>query len=377
MKKRDLAILCSIFAVVLVLGGVLVFAVRLYAGTGLSPVLEQEGAYDYNGKFLLSPDGSRAYLFYDLGKPYLEAMKKETIALDEFGFEGENFSYFVRSETDDYGVSYVNYYPVSPDYEAFWPVCTGGNFVYLAPDGRKFRIHPQEKLCYPMFADSIEGVDPYGKEVLGFSANASWAISLSGTEATLYHTDPTNDSLRIVETKKIDCSDYGETLRFGAFVGNTQCYLIAEKGGKETYLALSCPDGLVAPSALDSKGEYGAPRNRLFCQRLDGESEVEGSLQLIWNHLLLGTQWRSVALSDFDSGEICSVAPGGAYAVALVRQGERAEYVALNAKRAVSLSAYLQEGEEVQGVDFLLDNVILVHLKSAEKEWVRVYKICF
>lgn len=377
MKKRDLAILCSIFAFVLVLGGILVFVMHRYTATGLSPILEQEGEYVYNGKFLLSQDGSEAYLFRDLGKPYFEAMKKESIALDEFGFAGETFSYFVRSEVDQYGVPYLNYYPLSPDYEAFWPVCTGGNFVYLSSDGRKFRIHPKEKLCYPMFADSIEGVDPYGKEVLGFSANASWAISLSGTEATLYHTDPTNDSLRIVETKKVDLSAYGETVRFGAFVGNTQCYLIAQKDGKETYLALSCPDGLVAPSQLDPNGEYGDPLNRLYCQRLDEESEVEGSLQLFWNHLLLGTQWRSVALSDFETGEICSVAPDGSYAVALLRQGEKAEYVALNGKRAVSLSACLQEGEEIQGVEFLLNNVILVHLQRAERDFVRAYKICF
>ena len=228
MRKKYLAILCVAFALLVGLVGIILHWALRYTATGLAPLKELEGAYDYNGKLLLKEDGETAYLYEPVGRVVLEEKKIVRLDLSPFGLEGKEFSYYRVDTKLDYGISCINFYPTDPTYDPFWPVCTNENLIYIEEDGKKFRVLPKEKLSFPIFADSIEGVDPYGTDVLAFSANASYALSLKEDQVTVYRTDPMDDSLRVVEVKTYSLKKYGKNIRFGAFVGNTQAYLIAE-----------------------------------------------------------------------------------------------------------------------------------------------------
>lgn len=360
MKKKYMAILAVLFAAVLVMGGVLFYVIHLYRGTGLALVATFEQDYAYNGKLLLAED--KALLVKTLGKTDFEALSLQTLALDPFGFEGKSLSYYQYSAEGAYGVKHHTVITPDPAYEGLWPVMKPDRLIYVAEDGGKYCIHPKEDLCYPIFSDSIEGVDPLGTDVLAFSGNGAYALSLAGTEATVYHTDPMDDSLRVVDVKTVSLAKYGKTIRFGAFAGDTTAYFEGETG----FFALDCSTGNTAPALLDPEGKYSEPINRVFAQRLDGE---KGQVKAVWSHLLLGTERKSPVLEDFSSIRLTAVSPEGTYAV-----GEAdGEMLVLSEKRAFSLSSVLEEGEEMQGVDFVYENLLFVHLKDS----ARCYKICF
>ncbi len=376
MKKKQVAWLCVLFAFVFLLAGVVLLWIRRYQGTGLSLLAEKEGSYTYNGKLLLSEKSDQALLYQSLGKMRFADLSLKKIDLSPYGFEGEEFSYFRVDTETSYGIFFVNFYPPSPAYEPFWPVCMGERFVYLAQDGKKYRIHPEEKLCYPIFADSVEGVDPYGQDVLGFSANATYAVALSGTSVTVYQTDPMDDSLRVVDVKTYSLSEFGTQAQFGAFVGNTQAYFIVTKGEKKTFVALDCATGQVAKSLLDPNANYSEPIDRLYAQRLPDPSE--NTNRVVWNHLLLGSEFQSPEIEGLEEASIKAVSSDGDYAVARASVSGAEQILVLGQKRAFDLSSLLQENESVQSVSFLYENVIAVSIARADGSSVmRAYKICF
>ncbi|MBR3838035.1 MAG: hypothetical protein IKJ74_07860 [Clostridia bacterium] len=376
MKKKHLAILCVAFALLLGLVGVILHWALRYAATGLAPLKELEGAYDYNGKLLLKEDGETAYLYQPVGRAVLEEKKRINLDLSPFGLEGKAFSYYRVDTQLDYGISCTNFYPADPAYEPFWPVCTAEKLIYLEEDGKKYRVLPAEKLSFPIFSDSVEGVDPYGTDVIAFSANASYALSLEGEEVTVYRTDPMDDSLRVVEVKTYSLKKYGNSVRFGAFVGNTQAYFIAEGDEGEVYVALDCATGETAASLLDPKGDYGKTVDRLYAQRLDVKEEKEGAIRLFWSHLLLGTEHKSPRLEGYGSGEILSVSPAGEYAVASMK--EKDDVLVLSEKRSFSLLSALGEGENFEKAVFVYENVLAVSIARADgSRCLRLYKICF
>ncbi len=378
MKKKEIAILCSLLAVVLLLGGVFVFALRFYLGKGLSELVRLEGEYSYNGKLLLSEEKESALLYEPFNREIFREIKLEQVDLSPFGFDGRIFSYYKVELEKDYGIVLTNFYPVESSYEPFWPVCGPERFVYIAEDGKKYNIHPKENLCYPMFADSIEGVDPFGQNVVAFSANSDYAISLDGTDVTVYRTDPSSNSLRVVSVQTVSFAEYGSNLRFGAFVGNSQAYFSVSGKEGEYYVALDCNGGKTAKTALDLKGSYGPALNRLYAQRLDIENEGDKDLILHWNHLLLGSVFSGPELKGFSQGEIFSVSPRGGYAVARVQGEGKEEVLVMSEKRAFSVTSVLPENETVQKVDFIYENIMAVSLLNREGEAsVRVFKICF
>ncbi len=377
MKKKSLAVLLASIFVVLVLGGVFVFALRMYLGKGLSLITEQEGSFSYNGKILVSSDGKTALLPDTVGRTEFLPLELQSVDLSEFGFEGESFSYFERTEKSEYGVTTSVLYATSSAYEPFWPVCSRDRFVYLAADGEKYAIHPKEGLCYPIFSDSIEGVDPYGKDVLGFSADASFAIALSGTRVLIYHTDPSDSSLRIVDVKEVDLKEYGSNPKFESFVGNKEAYFSFEAEGKTEWVALDCAEGWTAKSALDPKGEYSSVIDRLFVERFDRKEE-ETDLFARWSHILLGTERTSPKLKDFESISLFAISPEGKYAIGKAEGKNGEEILVMTEKRAFSLTSLLEEDCTVEKIDFVYENLIWVTLKNAQgNELSRCYKICF
>lgn len=375
MRKKQLVLLCTLFAFVFCLAGVVLLWILRYQSTGLSLLAEKEGVYSYNGKLLLS-DEDQALLYQSLGNMGFAELPLEHVDLSPYGFEGEVFSYFRVETKDSYGVSFVNFYPPSASYEPFWSVCMGERFVYLASDGKKYRIHPDENLCYPIFADSIEGVDPYGQDVIAFSANATYAVALSKTTVTVYQTDPMDESLRVVDAKTYSLSEFGTDAEFGAFVGNTQAYFTVSQGEKKTFVALDCATGQIAKSLLDPSKTYSEPIDRLYAQRLDVPSKEKD--RLIWNHLLLGNEYQSPRIEGLEEGTVCAVSSSGEYAVANVTvQGEDQIFV-LSQKRNFSLSSLLAENESVRNVSFLYENVIAVSIAANDgTTCMRFYKICF
>lgn len=371
MKKKSFAIVFALAILVFLLCGILFYALHAFQNKGLVLIKSWEEVYDYNGKLLFSKDGEEALLVKTLGKTDFEVIEKKEIDLTPFGFEGEFFSCYPVKVDQGYGISKTYLYTSDPSYEGFWPVLSPDRFVYTDSDGKRYCIHPKEDICYPMFSDSIEGVDVYGRDVLAFSANASYGIALSGDTVKIYHTDPMDDSLRIVDVKEISLKDYGKGFAFGAFVGNTQAYVLTEK--ENEYLAIDCETGKVARSLLPD-GEYKGPVSRLYAQNV---KEEKGEVRAKWNHLLLGTAFSSPRLKGFDKIELFSVSPSGKYAVG-VAEGEKKEVLVLGEKRSVSLSSYLAEGEEVEKVDFVYENLIYVTLKTAKGESRSCcYRICF
>lgn len=394
MKKKKLIVLVALLLVVFLMGGVLIYALHLYSGTGLSLIDEWDAAYDFNGKLLLSEDKSEAMRVKTMGKAEFQTVPLTRVDLTPFGFEGKVFSYYRIDVLPDggivtpvnkdggmvadnradmsasYNVTETFLYPPEPEMEGFWPVLQPNRLVYTDDEGARHCIHPADGLCYPMFADSIEGVDPYGKDVLAFSERASYAIGMTEKNVAVYHTDPTDDSLRIVDVKNISFKKY-KTVTFGGFASDTTAYFITDRG----YVALDCVSGEIAPSKLDQKGEYSEPICRVYAQRLDVKKEDRH--RAVWSHLLLGTEQKTPELEEYSSFEIFSVSPGGKY-VAMHAKGEKEEILISTADRAFSLTSVLKEGTKVEKVDFVYENLIYVTLADAEgKESSCCYKVCF
>lgn len=377
MKKKQFAFFILSLSVAILLGGIFLFAMRAYLAKGLSLVLEEEGAFSHNGKLLISEDGTTALLPDPVGRMEFRELSLQSIDLAPFGFEGAEFSYFERTEKNEYGVTESVLYATDPDYEAFWPVCSRDRFVYLDSDGKKYAIHPKENLCYPIFSDSIEGVDPYGQDVLGFSADASYAIALSGTRVLIYHTDPSDSSLRVVDTKVVDLKEYGENPEFVSFVSTKEAFFEFSSAEGTEWVALDCASGKAVKSSLDPKGEYSPVVDRLYVERLDRE-EGETKQFLSWSHILLGTNRSSPTLKNFDSVSLFAVSPEGNYAAFVARGKGGNEILVTTEKRSFSLSSLLKEGETVENIDFVYENVIWVTLQNAEGARLsRAYKICF
>ena len=387
MKKKQATVLFVLLLIVALLGGVFFYVAHLYNGTGLSLIAQWDEAYDYNGKLLLSGDRQEALRVKTVGAAEFQSVFLTRVDLTPFGFEGKEFSYYRIDLQADGGIpkttsragdasgkapsGTVKTYLYTPDaeQEGFWPVLKSERLVYTAEDGARYCIHPTDGLCYPMFADSIEGVDPYGKDVIAFSANGSYAVGMQGKELTVYHTDPMDDSLRIVDVKTVSLSKY-QQVSFGAFAGNTTAYLMTDQG----YVALDCVTGELADALLDDKGEYSDPVCRVYAQRVDVEEEEH---RAVWSHLLLGEERKTPKLEDFESFEIISVSPGGAY-VAIRAHGAEEEILIATEKRAFSLSSVLEEGMNVERIDFVYENLIYVTVKNSEgKEMSFCYKVCF
>lgn len=369
MKKKQLAMLFVLILVVMLLGAAFFYVAHLYNGTGLAMIRQWDGAYDYNGKLLLSKDRSEVMRVITVGKTDFKTVPLTTVDLSSVGFEGEKISYYQVEIEKDYGLRETFLYTPDQSREGFWPVMKPERLLYTAADGKNYCIHPTDQLCYPMFSGSIEGVDPYGKDVLAFSANGSYAIGMTGDEVTVYHTDPRDDTLRIVDVKTVSLKEY-KNAAFGAFAGDTTAYFTTDDG----FIALDCTTGNVAPSLLDQKGDYSDPICRVFAQRLDVENEEH---RAVWSHLLLGEERKTPKLKTFDSFEIFSVSPGGKY-VALKASGETEEILISTEKRAFSLTSVLEEGSRVERVDFIYENLIYVTVTNSEgKTLSRCYKVCF
>ncbi len=378
MKKKNLFLLLAVLLLVSAVAGIFVFGFSRYQSKGLALVSEMEGKYEYNGKILFGENKKEAYRYESIGRAGFVSLKEESFSLSAYFPEKEGaYRYFVYPYKNDYDVIYPYYYPAMEGYEPFWPACRLGKVLYIDEEGKKYRIHPAEGLCYPMFSDSVEGVDPYGTDVLGFSANASYALSLKDGIATVYHTDPMDDSLRVVEVKEYDLTSFGEKISFGAFVSETDAYFIAEKGGEDIYFALNAATGETALSLLE-KGEYSDPVSRLFAQRNHrSEKEEKKGFFVSWSHLLLGKVWNSPVLEGYSEGEVLSVSPDGTYALVRVKGERGEEIVVVNEKKAFFVSSVLGEGEDITSLDFVYENVVAMGIKAGEKEVYRCYKICF
>ncbi len=376
MKKKQLTIFLVLLLIVFVLFGAFLYVLRMYNQKGLSLITSFDEAYDYNGKLLLSKDREKALLLNALGKTEFEELPLETLDLTPFGFEGKTFSYYKVKVEEEYGIKKTFLYTPDPSYEGLWPALREDRIIYRDEEGKKYCIHPEEGLCYPMFSDSISGVDPYGTHVLGFSGNASYALSLSGEKVTVYHTDPMDGSLRIVDVKEVSLADFGKDIRFGAFLNNTDAYFTVKGEKGDILVALNCKTGQAVQSALDLSGEYSKPLNRLYAQRLDEEEKEE--LTATWSHLLLGEKTTSRKLSGFDSVELLTVSPGGTYAVGVAKNGKTEEILCLSKKRNISLSSFLSQGEKVLKVEFIYENLIFVTVENEKGEMGSLcYKICF
>lgn len=376
MKKKQLSVLLVLFLIVFVMIGIFLYVFRMYRSVGLSLVKEFDKPYEYSGKLLLSQGEDDALRVVTVGKTEFESLPLTTVDLTPFGFKGESLSYYTVETIDDYGVKHSFLYTASTDYEGLWPVLQPDRLVYKAKDGKKYCIHPSQDLCYPMFSDSIEGVDPYGTEVLAFSGNGSYAISLSGETVTVYHTDPMDQSLRVVDVKDVSLSEFGKNVRFGAFLNDTDAYFTVSGKKGDFLVALNCKTGEVVKSLLDEKGTYGETLNRLYAQRFDKEEKEE--LRVTWSHLLLGEEVTTPKISDFNKVILQTVSPAGTYAVGKGEKNGKEEFLCMSKKRVFSLSSVLAEEDKIQSVDFIYENLILVNVENGEGQTRSLcYKVCF
>ncbi len=374
MKKKEWVILSLLLAVALILGGTVWYFAARYQAQGLALVDEREGEYRFNGKILISSDGAHALYYKARGREVYYSLPRKEVSLSPYGFEEKTFFYYEWSETDEYLVTDSVYYAAAEGYEGFWPVCGHEKIVYLAENGEKYRIHLDSELSYPMFSDSIEGVDIYGKNILAFSANASYALSLSGNTVTVFHTDPMDDSLRIVDVKTVDLSEYGSNAVFGAFVGNKEAYFSVETKDGEAFIALDCESGKVGRSLLSEDGEYGEVISRVYAQRLDLEDE-DGKKRIGWANLILGNEYIAPEGLPEDT-VLFAVSGKGGYA--LGKSEESGEIYVISEKRVFSLSSVLEEGKTVTAVDFVYENMLAVRLSDENgNASLCTYKICF
>ena len=372
MKHNKIVATVILLLTVGIVAGMVILGVRLFSGTDFSPVFETEGRYSYNGfLFLPEKEGGDA-LYYrlqakegsnDPARTFVRSPLK-TVDLKDFGFEGV-FSYYVEN---GFAV------PVDPAYEGFWPATDETRLIYLN-GAEKWRLDTEQKKAYPMFSDSIDGVDPYGKDVLAFSAGAYFAVGFDGKTATVYVSDDDPGSLKVTEKKTVDLSPYGKNLVFHAFVNGRDCFFSGEKDGKKCFFALNCQEMTVAVSSLPD-AEYTRLLGRVYL--LEKEEKTEKKTVFTWVNCLLGTEFSaSLPREEYRSGEIQSVSPLGNYAVAVTvkETGEKA-FTVMNRKKACDLTP--GEGETVEEVSFAYDNILLATIRRADGSVVsRGYKICF
>lgn len=375
MKKKEWTILALLLAVVVILGGAVWLVAARYEAQGLALVDEREGDYRFNGKIFISSDSSHALYYKARGREVYYTLPRQDADLEKWGLGDKVFSYYKWEETDEYMVTESVYYAAEDGYEGFWPVSGSETFVYLTEDGKKYRIHLDSDLCYPMFSDSVEGVDEYGTGVLAFSANASYAVSLEGNTVTVYHTDPMDGSLRIVDTKTVDLSSFGTNAAFGAFVGNREAYFTVENKNGLLFVALDCESGKAARSLLSDEGEYGEVISRVFAQRHDVKDENE-TKRIAWSHLILGTEHAAPEGALPEDTVLFAVSAKGTYA--LGESEKSGETYVVSEERVFSLSSVIPEGATVVGVDFVYENMLAVRMTDSDgTHRLLTYKICF
>lgn len=360
MKKKEIALLAVLFAFVLAGTGIFLGVRWKYHNTGLARFQVLEEAYTYNGKLLISQDGENALQYQSTERVKFHETELVTVDLTPYGFEGETFSYFL-----------YNGWALCPDegYEGFWPVSTKERFLYRSGDGI-YQIRPDLGKSYPVFADSVEGVPENGGGVLAFSSNGSYAVALDGDTVTVYHTDPYNDSLRIVDYKTVDLTSLGEEAAFVAFTSEIHAVFSLHTEAGETFAVVDCSTGEAVLSPTDLTRQRGEVLNRFFAQRSLNEAERE-EYCAAWTNLLLGTDTLCKGEVEGDL-TLFVVSPQGKYAVA--RQ-DNAVWI-LSEKRAFSLSDIL-EGERVLAVDFLYENVIAVSVLRDDVPMTYCYTVLF
>lgn len=366
IKKKELMILSALLALVLLLGTVAVRTALRYRKTGLSLLREFSGEYQYDGLYLRS--GESALAFTITPPEYFTQYPRETLDLTPFGFPEKELSYF-RID----GILL----PLEEGYEGFWPVCREDRTVYRAEDGKIWAIEPAAGRCYPLFTGSVEGVDEYAEGVLAFGEGAKWALALDGTEVTLYRTDPMTDSLHVQKTVSVSLAEHADTVRFGGFTGQSQCYFIALKDGKESYLALNCTDGAVAVAPTLSDGTVGEAVDRVFAPFVPNDTEKTD--RVWWCHLLLGTRFSARLDEDCVSPQLAAVSPTGTRSLWRAEKDGAAVHLVATAKRCFAVENVIEPHLSVERAVFLYDNVLFVTLKNtATGEMLsRAYTVLF
>ena len=372
MKHNKIIASVILVLTVAIAAGAVILAVRLFSDKGFVKLFETDGIYHSNGfLFLPEKEGENA-LYYLLKAPegsneaarrFIEVEEKK-IDLSRYGFEGD-FSYYVQN---GFAV------PRDPAYEGFWPVSSEEKLIYLNGD-EKWRIDTVQGKAYPMFSDSVEGVDPYGKDVLAFSAGGVYAIAFDGKTATVYESDSDAGSMKIEKVRKIDLSSYGSSLSFHAFVNGRDAFFSGVKDGSLSFFALNCQEMTVAQADLP-EGEYGELLSRVYLVKK--EAETEKKIPLSWVNCLLGTEYSaSLPKEAYRSAKLRSVSPLGNFAVAeTVKQDGSRALTVLSRKNAVDLLP--GEGEELLEIAFAYDNVILASFQKADGTFCsRGYKISF
>ena len=247
--------------------------------------------------------------------------------------------------------------------------------VYLAPDG-VYRLDTERVHAYPVFSDSVEGVDPYAKDVLAFSSGGYYAIAFDGATVKIYVSDDDADSMKIAEVKTKDLSGYGTDLAFHAFVNDRTAFFSGKKEGKIAFFAIDCATMNVAPAPI-ADADYGELLDRVYLVRK--EEGDEKKIVLGWTNCLLGTEWTAtLSREEYQKAALVSVSPQGNYAILrAVKTDGTEELVVASGKKAVSFTAKA-EGYTVEDLTFSYDNIILAVLKDAGGTRIsRGYKICF
>ena len=362
MKKRNLRYLViSVALLSLVAVGVGVFfRVRsLYQKAGVARFDVLEGTYTWNGKFFLSEDGETAVIYRSMERVKLEKVQRTNVDLTPYGFPGETFSYFL-----------YNGYAICPDegYEGLWPVSTPRRFLFRSGDG-VFQIDTEQGQSWPVFADSVAGVPEDGGGLLAFSSNGSYALSLTGNTVTVYHTDPMDGSLRVVDVKSVDLSPLGKDAAFCAFTGEQYAAFTLTAEGRTVYAALNCESGEAVLCPTDFSVDRGQPLSRFFAQRPLSDKEKD-KYCAAWTNLLLGTD--TLCRGSEADLTLIAVSPEASHAAA--RGGDRVWI--LSEKRLFCLTDVLS-GEQVQSVNFLEENVVAVSLLKDGASATWFYTVLF
>ncbi len=368
MKKNQIIATVILSLTLVLIAGAVWLGISIFSGRDFHLFYETEGAFSYNGLIFLEKDGQRALYYRPLSSTY-EELKKGEVDLAEYGYEGI-FPYFV-----------VDGIVISPDpaYEGFWPVSSEERLIYLN-GGEKIRIDTERKKAYPMFADSVEGVDPVGEDVLAFSSNGIFALGLRDGVATIFVSDSDAESMKVERVETVDLNEYGTEIRFHAFVNERSAFFSAEREGRRVFLAMDCNTlGVVEAPLADA--EYGALLSRVYLERLPTEKEArdEKELHLGWTNCLLGTAYSAtLPKSEYRSATLVSVSPQGNYAIAEAeKQDGGKDVVVLSEKRYHSFSEK-EAGWEIQELTFAYDNILFAVLRSEAGEVIsRSYKICY
>ncbi len=373
--NRIIATIILVLTVGIIIGAV-ILGVRIFGGKDFNPVFETEGAYRKNGFLYVSGDGEKA-LYYravaragstEEARTYIPYEKK-SVDLAPYGFAG-TLEYF---DAEGFAVTPL------PEYEGFWPVSTEKRLIFLAPDG-VYRLDTERVHAYPVFSDSVEGVDPLAKDVLAFSSGGYYALAFDGKTVKIYVSDDDADSMKIAEVKEKDLSGYGTDLEFHAFVNDRTAFFSGRKEGKITFFALDCGTMNAAVSPLPD-ARYGELLDRVYLVREPSPEEAadEDEIVLGWTNCLLGEE-RTASLSreEYRGAKILSVSPQGNYAILRAEKTDGSVHlVVTNGKKAVSFTEKA-EGYTVEDLTFSYDNIILAVLKDPEGKLIsRGYKICY